>query len=157
MPFVYNNHDHTYTLTIPMPSNKLPLIVAFPKDNDQATLLKEATLSVDRMDGSIHDSDGCEKEMIVTIDLERNEITLQTLPEDRHFWEGTEYVEKMGSLGYYERLFLDQATSRNLEYLLEEDDKFDEVFLWSRNFILAYHSELLDKPENQKVGQAFKT
>ena len=145
MPFVFDPTTQVYTHTVLVDPKKMPLIVGIPKnDNEAECLLNEGILEVDRMDGSIHDSDGCEKEMTLFVDYDKGIVGLRTFPEDASYWKGTELGERVGMLGWYSYLLDETLSERKMEYCLNASSDFDEVFFWDRSFVLQYHSELLE-------------
>lgn len=146
MSFNLDSKTNEYVLKLATPQDKFPFIVGFYEDPDhEGEVLTFGKIEVDVLDGSIHDSDGCEKSMTLELDYNNCTATIKTLPSDKEFWSGTEKSYHIGRLGYYEDLFKEIFNENFLDYFLDTYDGFDEVALFPQSHILEYHKSLHEK------------
>lgn len=124
------------------------LIVGFDLNNKE-TILNEGFLEVDSLDGSIYDSDGDEKKLLIKND--NGTISFETLSEDYNYWNGTENGKKQGCLGYVEELLNELKDYKDCEYNVEpkNSNEYLEVFLWHINYVKQEHPNLLSLKENK--------
>jgi hypothetical protein len=151
--FVKNPSSKTWSLTVGFDLQKMPAIVGWREG--EPTILTCAVVEADRLDGSTHDSDGCEKEFNITADYEFGTLTFETLKEDEAFWVGTEKnCRGVGMLGYYSYLInedlqtIDEHEEIEAMAMRDEDGRrpYPEVFIWARGYVQNQAPGLLSAP-----------
>ena len=147
MSFLEEPQTKTFRHTFALDPKRMPVMVGFIEPHGLGELLNQACIESDLMDGSMFDSDGVEKKMIVCVDYKKLTVSLQTLPEDYLFWKGTEQGQNLGQLGYYQNIFdEDVASLDGLEYVLQKNQgTFGEVFLWDNSHVEEYHPNLFEQ------------
>lgn len=80
-------------------------------------------------------------------------ISFETLPEDYHYWNGTENCKKQGCLGYVEELLNDLRDYKNCEFdiVSQNANNCTEVFFWHIDYVKKEYPHLLS-PKKIKLN-----